>query len=742
MFVRSKVRLRTAACALGTLTLLTVGGWHLAERRIADRCSQWLDAGRAELREGSALRALHALGRALREPACGATEDARAWTDYARARVRVRAPELAHVSEAISALRHAHALEPADPEIGTALAEALLGVGLHDEAAATADRVLDRSDHPAARRIAAGALLAAGRTRELLERLDGDRWVEQGFWFRATRLLLRTDRGPGHGSRVDRLLAAESDPAARAVLGALAGRTGPAPDPAALVAELTAPERAAAADVIGAALLWLQQLEQPALMLELLAHHAASLEGPLRTRLAALAWQADRRDLVAAALEAGPVALYETPELLAYGAIAGHAASVAAMREHPAQDTAVGRAWRSLTLAVLDASGPAAVADASTQVLRDAPGSALAQTLAAEAWLQLGELQRAEALASRAMRSEPFWSQPRLLRGVARAQRASSTDAVESGDAPCVASPELAPSYRACARRALPAGAEPWQVLLVAIGDATRAGDLRAADELVEALRATSPGRATLWRLASARTLLATRRREEDTARAALRLREVLEILPRHAEARMLLGLALARLRDYVAGRADVLEAVKLAPELWREGLRMAVLIDREQQDGGGAELVQLARRVIARAPLSETARHATETRWLRSLLVATEGERTSGLQLAAYARLVELEPDLDFALNNYAWLLYEKREALATALELAGRAVALAPDNAAYGDTLVAVRRWANDVEDAERVDRARTDAALEAARARIRRQGAARRALVASPSAENAWR
>lgn len=720
-------RLVRAALGLGVVTLMVaVGTWQLAGQRIAARCENWLATGRADLAAGAALPALDALGRALREPRCGASDDARTWFDYAAARVRVRAPDFAHVGEAIRALREARRLDPSDAEVGATLAEALLGVRMSDGAVGAAERVLSTGDHDQARRVLAAALLASGRTRQLEEHLENG-WLSEGFWFRATRLLIADAQGPERATLVARLLEMESNETARRVLEALGGEL----DPDALAGALTGTGVAAGADVLGTAMLVLQQQARPELMLEVLAHHRLELTGALRSRLVALAWQTDRRDLVVAALDARPAPIHEVPELVVYGALAGHAPSLAAVRSSPDQDTEVARAWRALAVAVLDGGDPVAVADASAEALRDSPGSALALTLAAEAWLQLGELTRAEGLAMRAMAVEPFWAQPRLVRGVALAQRsreAAPDELVSDCEVPSLG----VEAWRACARSRLPDEAADWQIDLFAIGKATRAGDLVAADAMLTGLRDSSPRRATLWRIARARTALATSRDEETSAAAALLLREVLDVLPKHAEARLLMGLARARLRDPVGGRADVLEAVGLEPKLWREALRLAVYMHREDSRADGAALIQLAGRIFAAAPLSAEGQRSTEQAWLQGLVVATAEGRDRALERAAYARLVQLDPDLDFALNNYAWLLFDAREALPTALSLAEQAVALAPQKGEYADTLASIRGWAAEVRDAEEAERSRAEATLAAERARVRAGEARRSALV----------
>lgn len=722
MATSTRTLLRRGGLLLGVLALLALGAWRVMELRLAQRCESWLETGRTQLADGTALAALDALGRAVREPACGVAEDARVWFDYANARIRVRDFEAAHVTAALSALQRARTLAPTDREIGTALAEALLGAGFPDEAVVEAERVLAHGEHAPARRVLAAALLAAGRTRELIAFLDDPAYLGAGFWFRATRLLVPGGDPAGREAVAARVLGGETDPGAAAVLRVLVGGAA-APGPEALLALLA--EGTPSADVLGTTLLLLEQRERPDLMLELLVRHRAALEGPLRRRAVALAWQDDRRDLLAALLDAGPLAIHETPELVLYGALAGHGPSLAAVREVPLQDTAVARAWRTLARGLLDAAPPTTIADASSAVLRDAPGSALALAVAAEAWLRLGELQRAEGLALRAMRAEPFWAQPRLLRGIVRARRtpADPLAAGPTAEAPaCTATGGDVAAYRRCARAAIPAGAEPWQVLLVAVAEARRAGDLAVAGELVAELRALSPTDATLWRLEQARTLLAGPADPETVATAALRLREVLDVLPRHAEAHLLMGLARVRLRDPVGGRTQVVEAVTLEPRLWRDALRIALLAYREEASPDAPAFVELAGRVIARAPLSEAERRRTEETLLRGLVTVTADGADPRLERAAYARLVELSPRLDFALNNHAWLLYEAREGLPLALAHAERAVALRPDEPAYADTLAAVRSWRDAALAAEAAERARVEAALEAERSRLR--------------------
>jgi hypothetical protein len=49
----------------------------------------------------------------------------------------------------------------------------------------------------------------------------------------------------------------------------------------------------------------------------------------------------------------------------------------------------------------------------------------------------------------------------------------------------------------------------------------------------------------------------------------------------------------------------------------------------------------------------------------------------------------------IPFALNNYAWLLYQAKQDKTTALGLAERPVALAPENGVYTDTLASIWEW-----------------------------------------------
>lgn len=719
-----RMLLRRAITLVVCLCLATLGAWRVLDARVAERCERWVEGGRADLARGEALAALDALGRALREPRCGVDAEPGLWRDYADARIRVRAPELGHVSEAVRALQRARSLDPNDPRIGTALAEAWLGIGLHDEAAAEAERVLARSAHAPARRVLASALLAAGRRRELATLLDDEAVLAEDFWFRATSLLANLSTDASRARSSARVLALEADARARRVLAVLANEAG-APTPEALVTALTAADARPSPAVLGTAALLLESRERPALAVALLSAHAARLDAPLRARLVALAWQGGRPELVAAALTANPVSVHEHPELVVYGALAGHEASLVTVRARPERDTAIARAWRALALAMLDGASPRALADASTAVLRDAPGSALALTVAAEAWLRLGEPARAEALTARAIRAEPFWAQPRFLRGVVRAARATPSQAPGPevvADEVCRAAGLDAAGRLACAGGALPESSAPWQVLRVAIADARRFGEYALAETLVADLEAVSAERATLWRLEAARTRLGGDRGEEADAAAALRLREVLDVMPRHAEAELLMGLARARLGDAVGGRGAVFRAVTLQPALWRDGLRIALRMHREMASPDGAALIELTGRLIALAPVGADERGRIEETFLRGLVSRADSIRDAGLERAAYERLVRLAPELDFALNNLAWLLYEAREGLPTALDLAERALALRPDEPAYADTLATVRAWQAQDRAADAAERSRVEAGLEAERARIR--------------------
>lgn len=697
-------------CIVTVLLLLGSGGWYAVEHRIAQRCGNWLDAVESELDNGSALKALDASARALGEPACNAAGDAELWTAYARARVRVREPELAHLTEAVKALRQARAIDSSNPETATLLAEAMLGAGLNEAALETAQSVLKQHDYLPAQRITAAALLAAGRNYELRRLLDEQRWTDKGFWFKATRLLIadqaevrsksgqENQRGRERNILLERLLQSETAPHARLVLAALGGELNLGDNPEAFIGELSASEVVPGLDVLGTALLLLQQLERPDLMLQLLASHVEVLDNPLRNRMAALAWQAGQVELIAEAVEAGSVHLFEFPELLAYGALAGHAESILVFREFSNEDTWVARSWRELVISVLDKAGPAAIADASARVLLDSPGSALVLTLGAEAWFQLGEIERAEELALQAMDREPFWSQPRLIRGAVVNQMALQ-ESTQNNETPttqtCTPEWSQADGYLACAVNQLPASTSAWQSVLLASANARRVGDLDAADVLISRLRDITPEQSILWRLARARALLAPGRSEEDAASAAQSIREVLDMMPDHAEARLLLALARGRLNDIEGAQSDLLAALEIDPDLWQETLRAAVALISVETEAYETELVELVGQIFARAPISSELRLEGELTWLRGIVSTLAGKNHSQLERAAYARLVDLAPNQHFALNNYAWLLYQAKEDKTTALNLAERAVALVPENGVYADTLASIQEW-----------------------------------------------
>ena len=94
---------------------------------------------------------------------------------------------------------------------------------------------------------------------------------------------------------------------------------------------------------------------------------------------------------------------------------------------------------------------------------------------------------------------------------------------------------------------------------------------------------------------------------------------------------------------------------------------------------------IPLLERLVGREPRLATA----------SFLLGAAYERTGRREqaVAAFRRVLEVEPDFHAALNYLGYMWAERGENLEEALALVGRAVALDPDNGAYVDSL----GWAN---------------------------------------------
>ena len=91
-----------AGIALVLLLAVGVGTRTALDARVVERCDDWRARGVQAIGDGDWTRALDALGRAVSDGRCAASRDARSWFDFARARVRVRAPALEHLRVALA----------------------------------------------------------------------------------------------------------------------------------------------------------------------------------------------------------------------------------------------------------------------------------------------------------------------------------------------------------------------------------------------------------------------------------------------------------------------------------------------------------------------------------------------------------------------------------------------------------------------------------------------------------------
>ncbi|UTW60189.1 hypothetical protein KFE96_07710 [Kordiimonas sp. SCSIO 12603] len=209
----------------------------------------------------------------------------------------------------------------------------------------------------------------------------------------------------------------------------------------------------------------------------------------------------------------------------------------------------------------------------------------------------------------------------------------------------------------------------------------------------VEAIKNASPEKAIFWRLVEARYLLMSGE-SAQVAKAIQILRPVLKWAPNNARAFQLLSVAYAYFDDLEATYAHLATAVKLRPEFTVEATRLALGFYQNGKELSGKQLAHWWG-AFTHIELNQYNRSSeVELRNLvrdRLMLLAqiAEDSKDHDLALAVYLKLLEIEEVNHIALNNLAYKLYETQGDLQHALELAERAVKLAPNVTEYQATL-----------------------------------------------------
>ena len=182
---------------------------------------------------------------------------------------------------------------------------------------------------------------------------------------------------------------------------------------------------------------------------------------------------------------------------------------------------------------------------------------------------------------------------------------------------------------------------------------------------------------------------------------------------PTSADAQRTLGIAHYRNNDLIRSREALNKALEFDPE---HSAALSTLAALEQHAGNPDRARRLAERLIDARPQTATgykllgdallaegdiegathqyhiaadkpdgARFSVSSQF--SLAAAYHREGRMDDAIAAYEKIVSLEPDDALALNDLVWFLHS--EGHDSALAIAERAHALKPDNAAFADTL-----------------------------------------------------
>jgi Tfp pilus assembly protein PilF len=164
----------------------------------------------------------------------------------------------------------------------------------------------------------------------------------------------------------------------------------------------------------------------------------------------------------------------------------------------------------------------------------------------------------------------------------------------------------------------------------------------------------------------------------KQPAVALRRIREHAAAHPKSAHVQHYLGIWLERNGALAEARAAFGAAKAADATFWRADLSIAAMdVTQQKFDAARKSLLPLLSHPDA---------------WLQARTLLAAVERSSGNLTAAvehYRKLIELQPDNVFALNNLAYALAEYANSPDEALKIAERAKELAPDNPAVDDTL-----------------------------------------------------
>ncbi|MEM8670058.1 MAG: tetratricopeptide repeat protein [Planctomycetota bacterium] len=209
------------------------------------------------------------------------------------------------------------------------------------------------------------------------------------------------------------------------------------------------------------------------------------------------------------------------------------------------------------------------------------------------------------------------------------------------------------------------------------------------------------------WRIDRARELLTSNCDESNAASAALVLRPVVKAMPRHVDARLLMGVAMLRLHDHSAANDHFLAVVTHDPTGLHQVLRLSLGCRRA---GHWTDAQQLAdfwvlagrtaatqayiqhQRVVGNAN-SSLEDSAGAIRHLQALAAFAEQTKDRPLAIAAYRRLLRIDATNAVACNNLAYLIHKQADSLDEAVELSTIAIRQQPGHVEFQRTMQSIQ-------------------------------------------------
>jgi tetratricopeptide (TPR) repeat protein len=208
--------------------------------------------------------------------------------------------------------------------------------------------------------------------------------------------------------------------------------------------------------------------------------------------------------------------------------------------------------------------------------------------------------------------------------------------------------------------------------------------------EKIDELKSRTPKGAIHWRILEARRLLQSGS-ERDAASAVAVLRPVVAQIKNHADANLLLGLAMFRLQDSDSAIEHWYRAVPANDSIVEQCMRLSLTLRKQGFWKDEKSLVMFWNNVTA-GTVQSTGETTKMSRRIEEnlLLLSAYAEETddAGLAQETYRTLLRQNEAHGVALNNLAYLLLQNGGSLTEALRLSERALRVSPDHEEFQAT------------------------------------------------------